>query len=110
MDKIEPKGLYLSKQIDKNWGLYLINESVEKYIALKQAVFDGQFKLLNPFFQSDSNPLFNFFEQKIMYEEGKEFDHHFLFIEFWTNNQELILELSLQFAKTINTELLLEDF
>jgi hypothetical protein len=114
----ELKGLYLSKQGDKNWGLYLINETVEKYLELKSMALSNErgsveegylFNGLYPFVQSDSDPMRQFWKQQLDKEEGKEFRHDFLFIEFWTDNQELILERSLAFAKLIGNELLLED-
>jgi hypothetical protein len=102
-----PSGLYLSKSMDKNWGLYLINQNAEKYWALKSAVF-SLLKVLNPFIQSDSDTQHQRWEQELIIEEGKTFNSSFLFIEFWIDNQSLILEKSLEFASQIHMELLLE--
>ena len=51
-------GLHLCKTPGKNWGLHAVDMPAEHYIALKRAVvnhtvFDG----LNPFLQSDSDPM-----------------------------------------------------
>jgi len=107
----EPKGLYLCKAGDKNWGLYLINESAQNYFALKSAVYNMFNDCnLNPFIQSDSDPFHKKWEQEELEEKGKGFCHDFLFIEFWTDNEELILNKSIEFATSINMELKVEDF
>ena len=104
-------GLYLCKTPGKNWGLHLIYSTRRNYLALKRVVLRGWFNSnLNPFIQSDSDPMREFWKQLEDENNNIAFRHDYLFIEFWTNNQELILEESLRFAESIEEELLLEDF
>jgi len=109
MNGINP-GLYLCKTPGKNYGLHLVNESIEKYFALKKAVNRGEFEGLNPFFQCDSSPFDPIWKQELQIEDGNKIDCSYLFIEFWSDNYCLMLEKSIAFAESINTELLLEDF
>jgi hypothetical protein len=103
-------GLYLCKTPGKNYGLHLVNETVDKYFALKKAVNRGDFEGLNPFFQSDSDPLNSLWKQEILIEDGLGFDHSYLFIEFWSDNYSLMLDKSIAFATTLGIVLSLDSF
>jgi hypothetical protein len=106
-------GLYLCKTPGKNYGLHLVNSSAKNYLALKYVVRNNFFIGLNPFQQSDSDPMSSLWEQKEDYEVNKEnvkFNHTYLFIEFWSDDYNLMIEKSMEFANSIDEELKLEDF
>lgn len=107
--KIKP-GLYLCKVPGKNWGLHCVDMDVSIYLALKSAVLCGDFEGLNPFLQSDSDPLTPFWKQRDNVEHNIPFRHDYLFVEFWTDKQDLILDKAIKFAYHNHIELLLEDF
>ena len=101
-------GLHLAKQGGKNWGLYGINLSPQNYLALLSAAYsDNDFRTLGAFIQSDSCPL-AMWEKREKIETNVYIDTSFVFIEFWSNNEEKILEVSLQFAKSITQELIID--
>lgn len=103
-------GLYLCKTPGKNWGLHAVEMPAEHYIALKRAVLHKFFEGLNPFLQSDTDYMSQLWEQVDKLENNIPFRHEYLFVEFWSDNQDKILTKSMEFADSIGVDLLVEDF
>lgn len=103
-------GLYFCKVHGKNWGLHCIDMDVSIYINLKSDVRNGEFEGLNPFLQSDSDPLTQMWEQREKVRKNIPFNHSYLFVEFWSDKMDLMLDKAMKFAYTNHIDLLLEDF
>jgi hypothetical protein len=93
-------GLYLAKPQGKSYGLHIVNKP-DLFHKVKEAFLEKRFDGLSPFLQSDCPPL---------WEHPSGDAQCYLFIEFWTDRQDHILDVAMSVASETGEELLLEEF